>query len=769
MYRLVFLTLCLALFAACGDDSASNTNSATADSSDEFYNSSSSQNGGNGNNIDKPNGGNGSGESSPDSNGNVDIVIPGDSAVGPVIGDEPVVEDSTLVSDISKMPDCTVANEGEAMMVSSENTVYFCSGGEWVSNVVETIGVSCSNGTLFAGAELPTVSPSTFGIDSTGTLVLRREGVMLSGLAEKGPFRFGASVKVTELDSVMRLEPSDRSHSTCISSADGAYNFESVDLASPYVTVEASGYYRSELTGGMSADMVTLKAVTDLTERDSVNVNILTHLEAPRTLKLVENTGNNRPIRDMKAQALKDILYSFGFLIEGFNESSFVQQPQGQNNGGWGMTPSTVPAGPEKYSDDIRLFGDGDFSAALLALSVMMQRHGSGEAMVAYADGIADRIRGNGNWDDWAARADLADWLMTLDLRGDFEKIRKNVASWKLGEVPDFEKYLRKFWTREFQFPECTLSNDGQVVHIGYSQSAFFGCNYQDTSKTKVRFTCDANLGRWRAATDIEKDTVGLSLDTAKYDGAFRGGVINPEISYIYNEAANTWRVATSADVMDFTDIKDVYATLGAGEKVVFVLRHAERGADASKNAHLTDNGKNQARSVGAMFAGAGEFGLGYSGYTRTLETCEYIAAGNKQSNVNPELIEGLDGDYYISYMKAYEGYKSGSSSLHIYTRYIYRDMYSDAFYDLEERSLEFLNTYILSKKASLQKVNFYISHDMMVVPLTAFASQKKINLRYFDNRNWLNYLAGVAVIIGVDGSVRYVPVRGLETGYQII
>lgn len=720
MYRFAFLIFCLALLAGCSDDPSIIPGPGSSDFPEEFGSSDS--------------------QWRPGSSGGVSA----DTAHGPTIVDEPVIEDSTLVNDASELPPCTAENEGEAQMVSSENAVYFCAAGQWVSGALATMDVSCENGSLMAGAG-EALPPSTFGIDSiTGELVFRRQGVSVSGVAEKGPFRYGASVVITELDSVMRLADSDRIHKTCVVSADGSYRFDILDFVSPYVRVEAKGFYRNELTGGLSADLVTLNAVTDLTDRDSVNVNILTHLEAPRTLKLVENTGNNSPIGAMKAQAFNDILYSFGFSV---------------------ASPAV-----EKYSDDVRLFGDGEYSAVLMALSIMMQRNGSGEAMVTYADGIAERIRGNGNWDDWAARADLADWLMVLDTSGTFEKIRRNVSSWKLGEVPEFEKYLRLFWTREYGFPECNASIADSVTHIGSSQSAFFGCNYPDTSKTKTRFICDANLGRWRAATDIEKDTVGLGLDTSKYDGAFRGGVINPTKTYVYEESKNLWRPATSDDVMEFSAIADVYTGLKAGEKVVFVLRHAERTDDTGKNGHLTENGKSQAKSVGAQFAGAGSFGLGYSGYTRTMETCQSIAEGNGQRNADPTLIEGLDGDYYIKDQNKYGQYKSGEGgSLGAITRYAYRDMYGDAFYDLEARSQEFVKTYILNRSAHLQKVNFYISHDMMVLPFAVYASQKKVNLRYFDNRNWLNYLAGVAVIIGIDGSVRYVPVRGLDSGSMII
>lgn len=48
-----------------------------------------------------------------------------------------------------------------------------------------------------------------------------------------------------------------------------------------------------------------------------------------------------------------------------------------------------------------------------------------------------------------------------------------------------------------------------------------------------------------------------------------------------------------------FADIGDVFASLKPTDQVVFLLRHAERGADYSINGLLTENGKLQAQSVG--------------------------------------------------------------------------------------------------------------------------------------------------------------------------
>lgn len=746
MYRLVLLLLPL-VFVACkghtGVESELNEDfsSSSVSNSKDPSNPDDSNTPTNSNNPDDP-----------ENTQGVEIIEP----IGPSSSDEDVVVDTTFVEEAGSLPKCTSSNEGESFLVAAENALYFCVGGEWRTDIVEQVGVSCNDGSLSIGAEDVLPTESTFGVDTlTGEIVYRREGVVVAGIAEKGPFRHGTSVTVVELDSASRLADSDRKHKTCITSGDGAYTFDAFDIVSPYVRVEAAGYYKNELTGGLSSEPVTLTSVTDLTERDSVNVNILTHLEAVPTLKLVEQSGYNSPIRMFKEQSLKKVLYAFGIKIDGYNDSFFMQQQGGFGGFGGGQTSTATVS---KIADEVSLFDGDEFSSALLAISVMLQRHGSGQKMLMFADSIAQKIAGSGNWDDWTSRAHLADWLMALDINGEFNKIRKNVASWGLGEVPDFEKHLRNFWTKEFQFPTCGKNNAGMVTHIGYSQSNYFGCNYPDTSKTKVRFTCDAELGRWRAATDIEKDTVGLGADTSKYDGAIRPGVINKDISYIYEKSTGKWRAATSDDIMDFTDVADVYKSLAADESVVFVLRHAERTNETGSKGHLTDNGKTQAKNVGAKFKSVGRMYFAYSGYTRTLETCENIAAGAGLS-ASPDSLAGLDGEWFV---------KSGQPSIEDVSRWAYTGSPAGSFYDLEDRSKELVSDYILANRSKLQKVNFYISHDRMVLPLAVYASQKKVDLRFFDvmgTRNWINYLAGVAVIFDSTGKVRYVPVRGLDSG----
>ena len=160
----------------------------------------------------------------------------------------------------------------------------------------------------------------------------------ITGFSQKGPFVTGTAVKVYELDGKTYAQ-TGKSFTGKITSDDGKFKVSNVSLASQYALLEANGYFRNEITGEKSKGAITLYAITDLSDRKNVNINLLTHLEYERVLYLV-GTGINVPAA--KKQAETEILNAFG--ISGKFESS----------------------------EDLDIFSKGEGNAALLAISVMM-------------------------------------------------------------------------------------------------------------------------------------------------------------------------------------------------------------------------------------------------------------------------------------------------------------------------------------------------------------------------------------------------------------
>ena len=305
--------------------------------------------------------------------------------------------------------------------------------------------------------------------------------------------------------------------------------------------------------------------------------------------------------------------------------------------------------------------------------------------------------------------------------------------------------------------------NAGQVKHVGNSQSEYFVSYYEQPDGPRIRFICDKSIGAWRVATDLEKDTYGLGV--GEYDGQIKNGKINQDKSYVYDQSKRSWREPLPGEILDFDDVSDVLKNVAAGEKVIFILRHAERTDDTGKNGHLTDNGKKQSQSVGAKFKGEDIY-FANSTYTRSYETCSNVATGAGITSFVSDTIPDLDGAWFEKDEAKFENYKNSEGGGWIVTSaYAYKGSYTDAFYPLKSRGEEFITEVVKPRFDKVNKVAVWISHDMLVVPLAVYCTEGKVNLRYFDTKQWINYLAGVAIIMGVDGTLRYVPVRGLSSG----
>jgi len=80
-----------------------------------------------------------------------------------------------------------------------------------------------------------------------------------------------------------------------ISDDKGSFEINGIELASPYVRLQVDGYYRNEVTG-KSNEQITLYAIADITDKSSVNVNILTHLEY-HTVQALMSGGNSLKAR----------------------------------------------------------------------------------------------------------------------------------------------------------------------------------------------------------------------------------------------------------------------------------------------------------------------------------------------------------------------------------------------------------------------------------------------------------------------------------------
>jgi len=134
----------------------------------------------------------------------------------------------------------------------------------------------------------------------------------ISGHIEKGPFLQGSQVTLHELTD--RLTQTGKTFSAQTSDDLGAFAFSTaMTLESQYAELQTSGYFFNEVKGQLSTSQITLRALSDLSDRSTVNVNLLTHLECDRVLKLV---AEGTSFADAKLQAERELLTIFGIHAE---------------------------------------------------------------------------------------------------------------------------------------------------------------------------------------------------------------------------------------------------------------------------------------------------------------------------------------------------------------------------------------------------------------------------------------------------------------------
>ena len=660
--------------------------------------------------------------------------------------DAPIsIFDTLIVPTTANLPTCDTSREGRAFFVQNENLARFCVKGEWRSAADTTdFSISCSDGFLHATSRAVPLSSSTIRIiHGADTVFLEGFIAPIQGVAQKGPFVFGTSITVTEANNVFSNETYQKAEG-CILSNDGHYTFNEVRSNANCVKIRATGYYRNEVTGKVSNNPITLAAKTCSPEH--ANVNILTHITIPRIEQL---TINNIPFNEAKTQAEREVFAAFGIdTVPLYSQPYFTD----------GRTDKPV-------AEDLDLFGNSEYSAALLAISAMFQGDRDENEMMNLVNTFAEDLKGDGVWNDPNWKIKIADWVVGLDTLWKYNDIRNNVSAWGLGPVPNFEKYMRAFIPVAYGFEACTDANAGQVTYVNQGQSALFANDYEHADHSTVRFICDSNSKEWRIAQPIEKDTAGFG--PGAYDREIREGRVNHNSYYIFETATNAWREATPQEADGFTDLVEVYANLKPEEKAVFIIRHSERTDDTSPTGHLTDNGKIYARKLGERLAAVAkeDFYYGYSGYTRTHETCEEIALGKGQQGYALNELPYLQGNWYAMDEDKVSDYATTEGGWGLFSKYAFAGEFSDAFYDLKTRSEQLINDEILANMANMKRVSILCSHDFLVVPFLAYVTDGHANVRYYEKGRWINYMGGVAMIIAPDGSIRYIPVKGLESG----
>ena len=129
----------------------------------------------------------------------------------------------------------------------------------------------------------------------------------VSGKVEKGPFVSGSNITMQLLDN--KMQTIGEMYTTTISDDEGSFAFGSKKLTSPYADLTANGYFFNEVEGRLSNGTLSLRAVVDISDASTINVNILTHIKYQRVLNLV---ASGKSFKEANTQAQKELFSAFG-------------------------------------------------------------------------------------------------------------------------------------------------------------------------------------------------------------------------------------------------------------------------------------------------------------------------------------------------------------------------------------------------------------------------------------------------------------------------
>ena len=253
-------------------------------------------------------------------------------------------------------------------------------------------------------------SGSSSAATTDATTDAEEETYSIDGYVQKGPFVSGSAITIQSLSN--KLESTGTSYQTTITDDFGTFSMGK-KIKGKYVEIIATGFYFDEVAGELSAANYTLRAVADLSSKESVNVNVLTTLEKDRIIYLMTEGGKS--FSEAKTQAETEILAVFN--ISESNASSF---------------------------DGMNISEEGDSNAILLAISATLQANNSVAQLSELISKINLDIKADGTLDNESYKSELKANAENLDLSA----VRSNLVTRysNLGltvTIADFEKYAK--------------------------------------------------------------------------------------------------------------------------------------------------------------------------------------------------------------------------------------------------------------------------------------------------------------------------------------
>ncbi|MCF0216496.1 MAG: histidine phosphatase family protein [Fibrobacteraceae bacterium] len=310
------------------------------------------------------------------------------------------------------------------------------------------------------------------------------------------------------------------------------------------------------------------------------------------------------------------------------------------------------------------------------------------------------------------------------------------------------------------------------------SVAAFFACCSDDSDSspaepTDIPASSDATAEMGSSDAPGIESSATIPLSSASVPEDTSANLIQSSASEIpvENPVVGLDVSGFATDSSGFYDLSTIYKALLPTDKVVFLIRHAERDRNsADLSVPLTVEGEAAAVALGQKLVSEEEFTLASSGVSRATVTATKIAEGRGQAATTESVLtyDTLGGNWFLLNPDTYSSAASPlGGGFDVMTEWAYTGANDTMFYNIEERANEFMNNFLIPHIGGWNRVTVAITHDYLIMTLTVFYTNRTVNLKSFENGRWINYMTGLAIIQHADGSIQYVPVTGMDTGYM--
>lgn len=336
------------------------------------------------------------------------------------------------------------------------------------------------------------------------------------GKVEKGPFVSGSTITIQPMDGNLQMLGS--LYSSTIQDDLGNFLFGSKLFESPYAELTANGYFFNEVSGKLSQSTLSLRALVDLSDKTTVNVNLFTHLKYQRVQKLV---ADGIKFGDANTQAQKELFIAFG-----------------------------LQKYTEKDASTFSITGGTDESAALIAVSSLLLVGRSEAALTEYLAKLCREFGEKGSFEENTKQ----------QINKDKEVVKNRLSSVRNNVIARYEslglnvevKDLRRFidWDNDgiagnevlqegqeikLETTKLYVPNEGGVYEIGIS------------SPVPVYLEPQSDVGEVGGETSVEQNMdiyEGIAGGNISMEKSLDDNILTITIKPLYSKSSKTSYIA---------------------------------------------------------------------------------------------------------------------------------------------------------------------------------------------------------------------------------